>query len=1067
MVATNEIPDAGEQVEVAMPPRRRWPVPLAVAAVALAGGLGWVWLSREEIADDIISGQLKSMGLPATYTVEKVAGQHQVLRNVVVGDPRHPDLTIEQVDVAITYGWGMPSIGRIQLVKPRLYGSLRGGKPTFGSLDKVLFTGSKEPFRLPDLDVDVIDGRARLDSDYGPVGLKLEGKGALRDGFSGTLAAVAPTVQAGDCRADKASLFGAISITHEKPRFTGPARMAALDCRASGVSARMVGAQIDATFDTTLDGGDARLALGSAALAMGTARAGGSTGTATLTYRKNALTAKYDLGLRAVTTPQLTAAAVATEGMVRSRDGLAAFDAEGQLSGSGMQLGDGLDSVLAGVERSAADTLAAPILAQVRGALRREGRASSLSGAYTLRQTGAVTSLVLPQAVVRGGSGATLLSLSRFQFTMGNQLAQNFSGHFTTGGAGLPQIAGRMERRPGGETLLRLTMADYQAGSARLAIPELMLAQARNGALGFAGRAVLSGALPGGGASNLQVPLEGNWSGAGGLSVWRKCTPIRFDSLSLANLKLDRRELTLCPQPGGAILRSDARGLRIAAGAPSLDVTGWLGDTAMHVVSGPVGFAMPGALAARKLDVTLGSGEAPTRFQIDNLTARVGKDIAGQFDGSQIFLAAVPLDMRDATGNWRYANGALTIDGAKFRLEDREVADRFRPLLARDARLTLADNVIQADAVLREPASDRVVTSAAIRHDLGSGRGHADLAVDNLQFDKQLQPDTLTALALGVIANARGSVRGAGRIDWTPDKVTSTGRFTTEGMDFAAAFGPTKGVSGTVEFTDLLGLVTAPDQRLKIASINPGIEANDGELSFALQGESVLMVNGAKWPFLNGSMELLPTRMVLGAAETRRFTLKLSGVDAAQFITRMEMANLSATGTFDGTMPLVFDENGGHIEGGLLVSRPPGGNVSYVGQLTYKDLTPIVNYAFDALRSLDYREMRIAMDGALEGEIVTRVRFSGVKQGQGAKQNFVTRRLSRLPIQFNVNLRAPFYQLITSFKAMYDPDSIRDPRSLGLLGADGKPRVPPATSELPVARLPAPVIQPPVSEIKP
>ena len=68
--------------------------------------------------------------------------------------------------------------------------------------------------------------------------------------------------------------------------------------------------------------------------------------------------------------------------------------------------------------------------------------------------------------------------------------------------------------------------------------------------------------------------------------------------------------------------------------------------------------------------------------------------------------------------------------------------------------------------------------------------------------------------------------------------------------------------------------------------------------------------------------------------------------------------------------------------------------------------------------------------------------------------------LGKLPLQFNVNLRAPFYQLITSFKSMYDPAYIRDPRSLGLLGSDG--RAPPVAPSRQNATQPA--IQPPASE---
>jgi hypothetical protein len=106
--------------------------------------------------------------------------------------------------------------------------------------------------------------------------------------------------------------------------------------------------------------------------------------------------------------------------------------------------------------------------------------------------------------------------------------------------------------------------------------------------------------------------------------------------------------------------------------------------------------------------------------------------------------------------------------------------------------------------------------------------------------------------------------------------------------------------------------------------------------------------------------------------------------------------------------------------------------------LNRHDLGTMANFAFDALKSLDYQQMSIAMDGSLTGEIVTRVRFDGVKQGAGAKRNFLTKRFENLPIRFNINIRAPFYQLITSIKAMYDPASVRDPRDVGLLDAEGR-----------------------------
>ena len=1018
--------------------RKRW----GLFAV-LALGLSLAWLSRKDIADNFIAGQLADRGVPATWRVESVGLGRQVLADLVIGDPARPDFTAKRIEVETANAWGLPGLGRITLVRPRLYGTLRDGKVSFGKLDPLIFTDSKEPPQLPDLDIALVDGRARIDSDFGPIGIKAEGRGRLPQGFAGTLAAVAPKLALEDCAAEGASLYGQVRTEAGKPRFAGPLRLRALDC--GGVKVGPSAAEARLALDRQFDGAEGRLSLRGGTMSADALRLASSAGDVRFVWRKQVLTAHYDLTASRVSSPQAALADLSAKGVLRAGNGFARVDVEGDVAGKGLAMGPALDRALADLGRSGQGTLLDPIAAQMRNGLRREGAGSRLSARFILRRADDGTSLVLPQAQVTGGSGAALLALSRVQALLGGAGGPVVSGNFITGGTGLPRISGRMEQLSGGRLVARMAMAEYRAGSARVAVPRLMVAQANGGALGFSGEARLSGDLPGGRAEGLVLPVQGNWSARGGLALWQACVPVRFDSLVLADLRLDRRALTLCPPRGGAIVRTGQGGLRIAAGLPALALSGRLGDTPLRLASGPVGLAWPGNMAARAIDVELGPPGTASRFRISSLAAALGRDVAGTFSGADVSLAAVPLDLRDAAGRWHFAAGRLTLSEGAFRLEDREANDRFQPLTARDATLVLEDSRIVARAMMREPASRREVVSADIAHNLSLASGEARLSVPGIRFDKDLQPDTLSRLALGIIANTEGSVRGEGLVRWNGDRVESQGRFSSDGLDFAAAFGPVKGVSGTVAFTDLLGLVTAPDQRLAIAAINPGIEAANGTLSFELRGNNLLVVNGAQWPFLDGQLRLEPTRMVLGAAEVRHFTLAVEGLDAARFVQHLQLSNLAASGVFDGRLPLVFDENGGRIEGGALVARPPGGNVSYVGELTYKDLSAMGNYAFAALRSVNYRSMRIDMNGALTGEIITRVSFDGLSQGDGASRNFLTKQVAKLPIRFNVNVRAPFFSLFGSFKSLYDPALVADPRMIGLL--DRERGVQPPASE--------------------
>jgi len=153
-------------------PRRRWLRVGGMIAVVAALLLAILWTQRERIADNVIGRELRARGIPATYVVTRIGARHQVLRDVVIGDPARPDLTVASATVEIRYRLGFPAIGRITLDQPRLFGRYRGGKLSFGALDPLLFTGSKEPFALPALDLAINDGRALIETDFGPLGIK-------------------------------------------------------------------------------------------------------------------------------------------------------------------------------------------------------------------------------------------------------------------------------------------------------------------------------------------------------------------------------------------------------------------------------------------------------------------------------------------------------------------------------------------------------------------------------------------------------------------------------------------------------------------------------------------------------------------------------------------------------------------------------------------------------------------------------------------------------------------------------------------------------------------------------
>jgi translocation and assembly module TamB len=353
---------------------------------------------------------------------------------------------------------------------------------------------------------------------------------------------------------------------------------------------------------------------------------------------------------------------------------------------------------------------------------------------------------------------------------------------------------------------------------------------------------------------------------------------------------------------------------------------------------------------------------------------------------------------------------------------DAEAVDRFQPMNVPDLMLTLENNVISALGNIVEPKTGTQVAGVDIRHDLGNSGGRTLLAVDGLRFYDRFQPELLTPLTLGVVANVDGAVFGDGRIEWDTNGVRSSGNFATRGMNLAAAFGPVEGLTTELVFTDLLGLQTSPGQVATISSVNPGIPALNGQIGYRLLSNQQVAIEAGRWPFAGGELILEPTVLDFGVESERRLTFRVIGVDAEKFLAGYDFQNLRVTGVFDGTLPMVFNQDGGRIVGGALVSRPGGGEVSYLGELAYEDMGVFANYAFQALRSVRYSSLTIGVGGDLGGEIVTDISFTGLQQGSGAKRNFITKQLARIPIKFNVSITAEFLKLIGSIRGLYDAD---------------------------------------------
>lgn len=997
--------------------KKRWMT--AGAVVALVAGL---WLVREPIADRVIRDQFDDRGIPASYVVEDIGFRSERLSNLVIGDPKRPDLIAKNVEVAIGYGWSGPYVSGLRADGVRLYGRFIDGQLSLGTLDRFRDPTDTTPFALPDLRVRLADARARVETPWGDVGAALNGSGNLRRNFTGTLALVAPQIAAVGCTARGASFYGTVRVRDVRPTLTGPLRGTSLVCAKGGVTALAPQIALDVSLSENLRSW------------RGTVDAG-ITQFAAAALRADRLGAKASFaGTAARTTIDIEASA----DKLRGADFLAEsvnLDAKGTVGGAAPAITGRVRFAHASggpaLRRSIIDSAKAlngspvgPLAERATAAIARMISDAGGSTAFALTGEGknARIELIAPESASASGARVTASADSRIAYIFGNpQPAVTMLGRWRFAGGDLPSGSLALDRRADGLLTGEARLDTYGAKGARLGFAPVRFS-GNGGFLRFDTTAQLSGPLASGRVEGLRLPIAGVLASTGALALRGGCSRVGFDGIEVSGVRLGRAGVDLCSRPGAPLLSAGPGGLRGVVHIPALHLRGTSGASpfALDARNGEIDLASR-RWAVALVDVRLGQDDSTTRFAAQRIVGRATpQGMAGELAGASGKIGAVPLNMSEIDGQWRLAGGNLTLNG-NLVLTDADPVARFEPLVSRDAALRFVDGAIEATAGFSERESGTRIVDAVIQHRLEGGTGGADLFVRDLRFDDRFQPDQLTHLALGVVAKVQGSVVGDGHIRWTPAGVTSNGTFAVANTDLAAAFGPVTGLTTTLRFDDLIGLKTAPGQKAEVKQINPGFPVIDGEIIYELLGDNRVRVEGGHWPFAGGELLLHPTTLDFAADRPRRLTFDVVGVDAAVFLQNFGFDNINATGKFDGTLPVVFDGLGGRIENGRIDARDGGGTLAYVGELSNHNLGVIANFAFGALRSLKYDDLTIVLNGDLDGEMVTDIRFGGVGQGEGATRNFLTNQIARIPLVFNVKITGPFRQLIGSARGLYDP----------------------------------------------
>ncbi|HEX3422506.1 MAG TPA: YdbH domain-containing protein [Sphingomicrobium sp.] len=1003
---------------------------LAIALLALmVAAIIILWIERRPIATRLLKGEFEQRGVHAQYHLDRVGFRTQQVSNLVIGDPNHPDLTAKKAIIQMRLKLdGSFRVYRVVARGVRLNGRLIHGRVSWGQIDKLLPPPSNKPFELPDIVLDVADSSVSLATPFGPVGLAVEGNGRLSGGFKGRLAVASPRLVPGRCAAINIRTNAAVAVVARRPQVEGPVTLDSFVCPTSRFYVVAPSFDAKASFNESFTSVD-----GSGRMAISTLTAGAN-GLAAfigdITYKGSLVNVSGRVNLSAQRSRMATATAERTRLNGAYRLGMRSgnfvligdFAAEDSTldpkqldsitvplaSASGTPIGPVATSIGDAIGRIASRFNAA---GQIRVVTFPHGGAARITGANVNGTNGA-------RARIGGGSGVTYYW---------PKALLRVDGVIDMGGGGLP--SGRVilrQPRAGGPLSGTADLAPYSAAGERLALAPLRFGPGPGGSTALSTVALLDGPFPKGQVTALRLPIEGRLGPGGSFALGTACAVVSFNNLKMNTLQLGPTRLPVCPI-GPAIIYKHEGGPVIASARLNAPVlSGRLGSSPLHLAAAN-GQISNKQFLFNNIAMRLGKPTAPILVDAPRLNGRFsGSNLSGDFSGAKVTIGTVPLLLSNASGSWRYRGGSLAVDGA-LTLSDADPNPRFYPLRSSDLHLTIGGDYVRATGSLHRPETGMLVTNVSVEHRLSTDSGHAILNVPGLTFGPDLQPEQLTRLTEGVVALVSGTLRGQGLINWARGgKVTSTGDFSTSKMDLAAPFGPVTGLTTTMHFNNLLGLETAPHQVGTVQSINPGITVENGVIAYQLLPHDLVKIERGEWPFMGGRLILHETVLNFGTPSAKRLTFELQGFDAKQFVDSLGFSGIEITGTFDGVLPMIFDESGGRIVGGRLDSRPPGGEIKYTGT---KPSGMTSGVAFDLFSDIRYKSMIVRLNGDLAGEFATKLTIDGVSMGQshGFVAGLVHKVFSKLPIRLNVNINGPFRALIQMARAFKDPTQVIAP----------------------------------------
>ena len=441
--------------------------------ILLAIAIGVVWLERRPIATHYLKGEFERRGVTASYHLDRVGFRTQEVHDLVIGDPKRPDLIAKHAIIQMRLKWdGSFEVYRVFARGVRLRGRLIHGKVSWGQIDRLLPPPTNKAFELPNVVLDVADSSIALATPFGPVGVALVGSGRLSGGFRGTAAISSPHLVPGRCAAHHLHAHLAVSVVARRPEADGPVTLESFTCPLSKFDVVAPRFDVHTSFNEEFTRVDGRGRMAIQTLNAGVNGLAAFIGDITFKGPLNDVSGRVRLAAQQSRMATIHAARTRLSGGYRLGLRSGTFDMLGDYAAENAALDPAMLAGVTGPLRAAAKTPIGPVATSISNAISRTASNFNIGGQIHVvnfpgggaaRVNGAdVIGPNAARARISGGTGVTYYWPAA---------ALRIDSNIQMAGGGLPSGRVSLRQPAAGAPMSGVAeLAPYAAGGQRLAL---------------------------------------------------------------------------------------------------------------------------------------------------------------------------------------------------------------------------------------------------------------------------------------------------------------------------------------------------------------------------------------------------------------------------------------------------------------------------------------------------------------------------------------------------------------------------------------------------------------------